>query len=83
MVHRSFLSSTKEDTGKRTNSLHHPFTYIIHKSGGILDCLIKIMKISPELSYVLIFITTQVIECDLQQDNYFAVPKSGIRSSKF
>lgn len=64
-----------EDMGKRTNSLHHPFTYIFHKRGGILDCLIKI-RISPELSYALIFIMTRVIECDLQQDNYFAVPKA-------
>lgn len=68
---------------KRTNSLQYTFIYIYHKHGGILGCLIKIKKISPELSSALISIMTRVIKCDLQHGKYFGVPKSGVKSSKF
>lgn len=81
--YRSLSFSTKQDMEKRTNSLHYTLIYIFHKHGGILGCLIKIEKIFPELSSALISIMTRVIECDLQHDKYFGVPKPGVKSSKF
>lgn len=79
---RSFLFSTKQDMEKRTTSLHYTFISIYHKHGGILGYLIKI-KIFLELSSGLISIMTRVIECDLQHEKYFGIPKSGVKSSKF